>query len=81
LQRTDESLAVYQVLVFAPDGEWQGQANVRIDGGEVDFANWSAPPPEWLESTARALLRTLWRNQKAGTAWPRRITRWRNEPT
>lgn len=49
-------------------------ATVRISDGNVSFDPWEpSDPPAWLLDSARAVLRSEWRNK----TWPRRITRWK----
>ncbi|HVW28339.1 MAG TPA: hypothetical protein VHC69_23410 [Polyangiaceae bacterium] len=57
------------------DRSWAISARVGVQG-EVDVER-APDAPDWLVATARATLRTAWRASKAGTPWPRRLSRWR----
>ena len=65
------------------------RANVQVGphqaGGGVDFGAWTseteAPPPDWLLADVRAALKAALRTSRAEGRWPRRITRWRPEPS
>jgi hypothetical protein len=73
--------ASYAVCALTPDGDATAEAALDAETGAVTIAGWrGTPPPAWLETLARSLLRTVARNKNAAGAWPRRITRWRPEP-
>ncbi len=66
----------YAGELSAPGGTWPVNARVGA-AGDVEVER-PAGAPEWLVGTARATLRTAWRSRKAGTPWPRRLSRWRS---
>ncbi len=80
MQASDAS-ARYTLTIFLPEREVTTEAQVRTADGALELGAWQgeAPPP-WLESVARALLRTVWRSATTDGDWPRRVTRWRPEP-
>jgi hypothetical protein len=61
------------------------QASIQVGASipkQVDFGAWSpAEPPAWLVEDARAALKAALRTSQSEGRWPRRITRWRPEPT
>jgi hypothetical protein len=65
------------------------RASVRVGASagakQVDFGAWTtegaSEPPEWLTADARAALKAALRTSQAEGRWPRRITRWRPEPS
>jgi len=71
----------YVVELASPDGACAGHAEVSLESGEV-VVHASPEPPTWLVGVTRALLRTLWRDRRAGgtAPWPHRLTRWREGP-
>ena len=73
--------ACYALTVFLPEREVSVEASVPTVSGAPEFGAWQGePPPAWIESVARALLRTVWRSASSDGEWPRRVTRWRPEP-
>ena len=79
---TEDDSVRYRATLATPDQMFEGVASVRLSDGEVGLAWDGAPPPGWLEKNARAFLRGEWNARKAGgPPWPRRISRWRAEPT
>jgi hypothetical protein len=73
-------IAEYDAMLQTAEHVFRGRA--RVADGQVTFAGWPAePPPEWLLADARAALKTALRTSQAEGRWPRRITRWRPEPS
>lgn len=69
------------LTIFTPEAEVSSLVVVQVEGGTLELGPWhSTPPPEWLETIARALLRTVWRTRTHDGDWPRRVTRWRPAP-
>jgi hypothetical protein len=82
----NETAAEYSVLLQTAGGSFRSQATVATEGaGRVDFGEWNGdaegPAPEWLVADARAALKAALRSSRAEGRWPRRITRWRPEPS
>ncbi len=83
LKLTDGSGATarYALSIFSPQGDASTVVTVDSASGGLELADWQGtPPPAWLDTLARALLRTVVRNRISDGEWPRRITRWRPEP-
>jgi hypothetical protein len=79
-QASDQS-ARYALTIFLPDREVSTEARVETESGALDLGDWQGePPPAWLETVARALLRAVWRSRGSDREWPRRVTRWRPDP-
>lgn len=81
LQAEDEAGAHYLLSLTTAGHEWLARAVVGAGDGSVDTSGWNGPgaPPPWLLQYARAALRTAW-HQHRDQGWPRRITRWRDQP-
>lgn len=86
LAHADGDTAEYTARLFAPRAVWS--ASIRVTPNAIDESAWQPTvPPGWLRDFSLTLLRQARRQQaaspKSGSAsrWPRRITRWRNEPT
>ncbi len=85
-QATPE-LAEYEAHLKTHDMSWRARVRVGAAAGaqQVDFGVWQAEPPssppEWLTADARAALKAARRTSQAEGRWPRRITRWRPEPS
>ncbi|HEY3237867.1 MAG TPA: hypothetical protein VGJ84_24320 [Polyangiaceae bacterium] len=85
----NEAAAVYQVKLETSPANWQGSAEIRLDG-TVELGEFRQPepssdastPPVWLVDSLRRLLRALWRAHAASGSekWPRRVHRWRAAP-
>ena len=81
LTQASDTGARYALTIFLPEREVTTEANVETVTGTVELGAWqSEAPPAWLETVARALLRTVWRSATSDGDWPRRVTRWRPEP-
>jgi len=73
--------ARYTVTLYLPRGDAGTTAVLNAESGAVELEPWRGPPPpEWLESFTRSLLRTVLRSKGTEGEWPRRLTRWRAEP-
>lgn len=74
--------ADYDAFLQTASTVYRGRA--RVEGRQVTF-EWQADvaeaPPEWLLADARAALKTALRTSQAEGRFPRRITRWRPEPS
>lgn len=88
LAASDATGARYAVDLSSPAGVWTSEVSVSAADGEVTWQGWSSSdsggdsgeePPEWLCRYLRAALRSAWRAH-AEDGWPRRLTRWREEP-
>lgn len=72
-----EDGASYRVTLSSEQRHWEAdwwigvQRNLR--------GSFSESPPDWLLKFFEALARTLYR-QHADSGWPRRVTRWREDP-
>ncbi len=81
LAESGATTARYALTIFTPTGDAETTATLDTTSGAVEIAAWrGSTPPAWLESFARALLRTVVRNKALESEWPRRLTRWRPEP-
>jgi len=81
LEERDEARASYALGLATAGHEWLARAVVAVEDGNVEIEPWtgSGTPPPWLLQYARAALRTAW-HQHREVGWPRRITRWRDQP-
>lgn len=74
--------AYYTLAIFVPNAEMSASVIVDTQGGALDIGEWrGGSPPAWLETLARALLRSVLRTKGSDGEWPRRVTRWRPEPS
>lgn len=78
--------AQYSAELQTAAGSFRSQAMVTTEGaGRVDFEGWQSEgagdPPDWLLADTRAALKAALRGSRAEGRWPRRITRWRPEPS
>ncbi len=81
LTQSTAGSARYLLTIFTPEAEVSSQVEVQVEGGALELGAWQGgSPPEWLETVARALLRTVWRSRTHDGDWPRRVTRWRPAP-
>jgi hypothetical protein len=77
----------YVAQLQTPAGTFRTRARVGEGAGPklVEFGPWSGEgsgePPEWLVADARAALKAAVRSSQSEGRWPRRITRWRPEPS
>jgi hypothetical protein len=80
LASSDGTSAGYELEVTLPGAVFLGRAEFSGDG-ELALA-WSGPAPLGaVEAMVRALLRSGWHRRRAGEPWPRRLSRWRPDPT
>jgi hypothetical protein len=70
---------VYELKLLWGDHERLTTARVSLPAGDVSFEAGDAPT--WLVTAANAFLRGLFRDVRAGESLPRRVTRWRAEPS
>lgn len=81
LTQASAESARYALTIFLPEREVTTEALIQTTSGTLEVGPWQGePPPAWLETVARALLRTIWRSATSDGEWPRRVTRWRPEP-
>ena len=81
LAESDATKARYALMIFTPQGDCDTEATLHAEPVAVELGAWRGEtPPAWLETFARALLRTVARNKGLEGEWPRRVTRWRPEP-
>lgn len=87
LERVEGDSAEYAAHLQTATTSWHGKVQVGAAAGgkQVAFGSWSAEaasePPAWLTDDARAALKAALRTSQAEGRWPRRITRWRPEPS
>ena len=83
LSSAGEHEVVYRVELHAPSASFTGAASLAIPGGAITFAPWTAlrggegAPEPWMIDSARAFLRTLFKNAIEDREWPRKQLRWR----
>jgi len=81
VQAFDES-ARYSLSIFTPDSEMSTTIVVSTLGAPLEMGDWRGGlPPPWLVALAQTLLRSLLRSKGSDGEWPRRVTRWRPEPS
>jgi hypothetical protein len=84
--------AEYEAHLQTASRGWRAlvQVGAGAPGKQVVFGAWSptepgeptgAAPPDWLTEDARAALKAALRTSQTEGRWPRRITRWRPEPS
>jgi hypothetical protein len=81
--------AEYEAYLQTASCSWRAavQVGAGAQGKQVAFGAWSASepsaaaPPDWLTDDARAALKAALRTSQTEGRWPRRITRWRPEPS
>ncbi len=79
--------AEYEAHLQTASASFQGRVQVGKSAGkkQVDFGAWTTAaggePPEWLMDDARAALKAALRISQSSGRWPRRIARWRPEPS
>lgn len=82
LVEATESSAHYALVIFTPSAEVSASVQVNAHTEAVAFGAWTeSAPPAWLEAFSRTLLRSVLRTKASDGEWPRRLTRWRPEPT
>lgn len=81
LESVADDAVVYRVHLELPDRTCASRATIALPGGAISFAELSDPAPPWLVESARAFLRTLYRERARDDAgpWPRKLHRWRTE--
>lgn len=73
--------AEYALELLTPEAELSARASIDASTDRCELTPFQGgEPPEWLESYAHALLRSVLRTKKSDGHWPRRLTRWRPEP-
>jgi hypothetical protein len=81
LAEASETRADYVLTLFTPEAELRSRVTIDAPLGSLELADWQGGvPPEWLESYARAVLRSVLRTKGSEGDWPRRLTRWRPAP-
>jgi hypothetical protein len=84
---TAPASAEYEAHLQTATASFHTRVEVGANAGakQVQFGVWtsevSGEPPEWLMADARAALKAALRTSQAEGRWPRRITRWRPEPS
>ena len=79
--------AEYEAHLQTATASFQARVQVGASAGakQVEFGAWTSEaggePPEWLTADARAALKAALRTSQSEGRWPRRITRWRPEPS
>jgi hypothetical protein len=79
--------AEYEALLQTATESFRALVRVGASAGpkQVEFGAWTSDqggePPEWLAADARAALKAALRTSQSEGRWPRRITRWRPEPS
>jgi len=79
LQASGARGATYGVSMQSQGSHWDGDVDLVLPAGEVEYRFDSGTPPEACLNIVRAALRTIYReHERAG--FPRRVTRWRPLP-
>jgi hypothetical protein len=83
--------AEYEAHLKTASAAYRGRARVGASAADkqVEFGAWALDeaqsgalePPAWLTADARAALKAALRTSQVEGRWPRRITRWRPEPS
>ncbi len=90
LGQASSDAAEYEAQLQTSSAAYRAQVRVgaTAQDKQVEFGAWTptegngAPePPAWLTADARAALKAALRTSQAEGRWPRRITRWRPEPS
>ncbi|HEY5376308.1 MAG TPA: hypothetical protein VIK01_21655 [Polyangiaceae bacterium] len=82
LTKALDTTAHYTLGIFTPNAEVSAIVAVDCQNSTLAIGEWrGGPPPAWLETMARALLRSVLRSKGSDGEWPRRVTRWRPEPS
>ncbi|MDQ3031842.1 MAG: hypothetical protein M3Y87_05445 [Myxococcota bacterium] len=82
LSTAGEHDVAYRVELHAPEASFAGAASLAIPGGAITFEPWTllrgeGEPAPWMIDSARAFLRTLFKNAIEERDWPRKQLRWR----
>ena len=77
LEREDADGVSYRVSIYEPHALHVALAH--LSGGAVRFDAWSSDPPAWAVLFAERTLKSLAKKHSADGAWPRKLTRWREE--
>jgi hypothetical protein len=82
LREQDDRCAGYALTLSTEGGEWSTELTVSAADGDVRCGTWrgEGDPPPWLFRYAHSALRSAWHAHRE-EGWPRRLTRWRAEPT
>ncbi len=80
LTHSDGDSASYELEVALAGAALSGRADFSNEG-ELAFVWNGEAPAGALESMLRPLLRSAWHRHRAGEPWPRRLSRWRPDPT
>jgi len=84
---TTSDSAEYEARLQTASSNFISRVQVGASAGakQVEFGAWTpaeaGEPPEWLTADARAALKAALRTSQSSGRWPRRITRWRPEPS
>jgi hypothetical protein len=89
LATSSADTAEYEAHLQTARSSWRTtvQVGASAPGKQVAFGAWSpsepsaVAPPDWLTDDARAALKAALRTSQTEGRWPRRITRWRPEPS
>ena len=81
LASAESDRVTYELSLETRDAEGFGSATIALAGGAIELSIADAALPGWLGDFARAVLRALYRAHREDGAWPRRVTRWRAEPS
>jgi hypothetical protein len=82
LTKASDTTAQYALAIFLPNAELSASVEVHSQSGTFELSEWrGGSPPAWLETLARALFRSVLRSKGSDGEWPRRVTRWRPEPS
>ena len=69
----------YACSVLQTGKRFEGVARIHLSEGAIVYQGLE-DAPEWIRGLVQGLLRSTWRaSEEAG--WPRRITRWRKQPS
>jgi hypothetical protein len=82
LRALDDRHAGYAATLSTAAAEWSTEISVSAADGNLQLDTWNGAgePPPWLVRYARSALRAAW-HAHGEQGWPRRLTRWRAEPT
>lgn len=81
LKDATEARAQYTLSLRTPESEVSALVVIDAPGDRFELAEWQGGvPPDWLQTYAHALLRSVLRTKSGDGDWPRRLTRWRPAP-